>query len=82
MVIGTKALYGCQGIAGEWGHYLLEPQGPECYCGRRGCVETILSGPFLEHFYFECSGKRRPLPEIAARRAADRPMGLREPCGG
>lgn len=32
-------------IAGEWGHNILEPGGPECYCGRRGCVETFLSGP-------------------------------------
>jgi len=71
VVVGQRALYGCQGIAGEWGHNLLEPQGPECYCGRRGCVETILSGPFLERFYAECSGERRPLPEIAARRAND-----------
>ena len=71
VVVGQRALYGCQGIAGEWGHNMLEPLGPECYCGRRGCVETILSGPFLEHFYFERSGKRRPLPEIAARRADD-----------
>ena len=71
VVVGQRALYGCQGIAGEWGHNLLEPQGPECYCGRRGCVETILSGPFLERFYAECSGERRPLPEIAGRRAND-----------
>ena len=71
VVVGQRALYGCQGIAGEWGHNLLEPQGPECYCGRRGCVETILSGPFLERFYAERSGERRPLPEIAARRAND-----------
>ena len=71
VVVGQRALYGCQGIAGEWGHNLLEPQGPECYCGRRGCVETILSGPFLERFYAERSGERRPLPEIAARRTND-----------
>ena len=70
-VVGQRALYGCQGIAGEWGHNLLEPQGPKCYCGRHGCVETILSGPFLERFYAECSGERRALPEIAARRADD-----------
>ncbi|MBD3161204.1 MAG: ROK family protein, partial [Candidatus Eisenbacteria bacterium] len=36
---------GAQGIAGEWGHTILEPDGPPCYCGRRGCVETFLSGP-------------------------------------
>jgi fructokinase len=38
---------GPQHIAGEWGHNLLDPDGPPCYCGRRGCVETLLSGPGL-----------------------------------
>lgn len=38
---------GPQHIAGEWGHNVLEPDGPPCYCGRRGCVETFLSGPGL-----------------------------------
>ena len=71
VVIGTKALYGCQGIAGEWGHSVLDPEGPECYCGRRGCVETILSGPFLERFYAERANEHRTLSEIAARRGSD-----------
>ena len=71
VVIGTKALYGCQGIAGEWGHNVLDPEGPECYCGRRGCVETILSGPFLERFYAERANEHRTLSEIAARRGSD-----------
>jgi predicted NBD/HSP70 family sugar kinase len=71
VVIGKTALYGCQGIAGEWGHNLLDPEGPECYCGRRGCVETILSGPFLERFYAERAGERRTLSEIAERRGQD-----------
>jgi fructokinase len=38
---------GPQHIAGEWGHNVLEADGPECYCGKRGCVETFLSGPGL-----------------------------------
>jgi fructokinase len=71
VVVGQRALYGCQGIAGEWGHNLLDPEGPECYCGRRGCVETILSGPFLERFYAARADQHRALPEIAARRLED-----------
>ncbi len=42
---------GAQHIAGEWGHNVLEPDGPPCYCGRNGCVETFLSGPGLAHDY-------------------------------
>ncbi len=40
---------GAQHIAGEWGHNVLDPDGPLCYCGKRGCVETLLSGPGLVH---------------------------------
>jgi fructokinase len=59
---------GAQGIAGEWGHVPLEPRtGPACYCGRRGCVETYLSGPAIERAYEERCGVRRPLAEIASR---------------
>lgn len=42
---------GQQSIAGEWGHNVLETDGPPCYCGKRGCVETFLSGPGLLHDY-------------------------------
>lgn len=38
---------GPQHIAGEWGHHAIDPAGPACYCGQRGCVETLLSGPAL-----------------------------------
>jgi len=42
---------GPQHVAGEWGHHALDPEGPPCYCGQRGCVETFLSGPALESAY-------------------------------
>ena len=58
---------GTEGIGGEWGHNVLDPEGPECYCGLRGCVETFLAGPKLEEFYEERSSNRRPLAEIAER---------------
>ena len=64
VVVDGRVLYGCQGIAGEWGHNLLDPGGPDCYCGRRGCVETFLSGPHLERFYEQAAGRRRSLREI------------------
>ena len=38
---------GIHHIAGEWGHNVLEADGPACYCGKRGCVESLLSGPGL-----------------------------------
>jgi fructokinase len=54
---GMHAWDGAQGIAGEWGHVSLEPvTGPPCYCGRRGCIETYLSGPSFERDYAARSG--------------------------
>jgi predicted NBD/HSP70 family sugar kinase len=60
-----KTLIGRHGIAGEWGHNPLDPQGPECYCGRVGCVETMISGPALEEYYRTQTGNRIPLAEIS-----------------
>jgi fructokinase len=53
IAIDARALPGANGIAGEWGHVPLpspsrhEQPGPRCWCGRRGCIETWLSGPGL-----------------------------------
>lgn len=48
---------GPQHIAGEWGHNILEPDGPPCYCGKKGCVEKFLSGTGLRHAYQEFGGE-------------------------
>jgi fructokinase len=47
---------GPQRIAGEWGHNVLDPDGPPCYCGKHGCVETLLSGPGLARAYQAAGG--------------------------
>jgi len=69
VVFQDRALGGCQGIAGEWGHNVLDPGGPDCYCGRKGCVETFLSGPFLQKYYTSLAGHILTLPEIVQRHA-------------
>ncbi len=51
IVFYGKLHEGPQHIGGEWGHNILEPDGPPCYCGKRGCVETFLSGPGLVRDY-------------------------------
>jgi fructokinase len=54
IVVNGRLLTGANAIAGEWGHNPLPlPRAsdlplPQCYCGRRGCIETYLSGPALE----------------------------------
>jgi fructokinase len=59
-----QVLTGLQGIAGEWGHMRIDPNGPLCFCGHRGCVETLLSGAGLESRYVEQFGVKKPLKEI------------------
>jgi fructokinase len=51
IVINGQLIEGLQHIAGEWGHNVLETDGPPCYCGKHGCVETYLSGPGLARDY-------------------------------
>lgn len=75
IVIDGALLRGDGGIAGEWGHNPLpwpddeEARGPPCYCGKRGCIETWLSGPALERQYLARSGRAaeaRLIAEAAA----------------
>lgn len=51
-IIAEGQLYrGAHNSAGEFGHTMLDRQGPLCTCGSRGCVETFLSGPWLARRY-------------------------------
>jgi fructokinase len=65
-VIDGMVHTGLQAIAGEWGHMAIDPNGPPCYCGQRGCVETFISGSGLERRYFERTGAKRSVPEIVS----------------
>jgi fructokinase len=64
IVIDGKVWNGKQGIAGEWGHIFLDASGGPCYCGKSGCVETILSGPSLQRYFKQTSGIELNLREI------------------
>lgn len=70
-------LNGLQGIAGEWGHNVLDPNGHQCYCGKRGCNEQVLSGPALQRFYSEQSGVALSMKQIVMNyRAGNDPHAL------
>lgn len=58
IVINKNLVSGPQHIAGEWGHNVLIEDGPLCYCGKRGCVETFLSGPGLTRAFELLGGKK------------------------
>src|ERR1700682_6237745 len=76
IVVERRVLTGVNSIAGEWGHNALQLPAPRdhplplCYCGRRGCVETYLSGPGLAADLARESGDRLPADEITRRAAA------------
>lgn len=53
-------------IAGEWGHMVMAPNGAACYCGKRGCVETMLSGKGVEAALQRLSGEQLSMQEIVA----------------
>ena len=67
IVVNGSVINGRHGIGGEWGHNALDASGGMCYCGKEGCVETIISGPALERYYQKTSGNAVRLPEIYAR---------------
>jgi fructokinase len=73
IVVGGHVLDGPNAIAGEWGHNPLpwprddERPGPACFCGRRGCIETFLSGPGLERDHLHAAGEMLTSREIVAR---------------
>jgi fructokinase len=80
IVVQGSVLAGVNGIAGEWGHNPLFPLPGEaagcamlpadCYCGRRYCVETWLSGPALQQDHVRHGGMQLAAHEMACRAAA------------
>lgn len=65
IVYKGEVITGPQAIAGEWGHTSIDPKGPACYCGQRGCVETYISGGGAEALYGERFGEKKTFAEIA-----------------
>ncbi|REE96100.1 ROK family protein [Thermomonospora umbrina] len=47
LILGGRLVDGASGNAGHIGHVVVEPQGPPCKCGGRGCLEAIARGPGL-----------------------------------
>ena len=76
IIVDHRTLMGANRIGGEWGHNPLprptmeEVPGPECYCGRRGCIEAWISGPALAADHFRITGSEMPADMIAEFSAA------------
>jgi fructokinase len=70
IAVQGRVLTGPNGLAGEWGHNPLpwavagaDPQSA-CYCGQRGCLETLLSGPGLARDHGAATGQARSAEAI------------------
>ena len=46
-ILNNQPWRGTGGMAGEIGHIVVDPNGPVCLCGKRGCVERLASGPYM-----------------------------------
>lgn len=46
-ILNQRPWRGAEGMAGEIGHMVVDPAGPICLCGKRGCVERMTSGPYI-----------------------------------
>ena len=48
LVLDGRLLGGAAGNAGHVGHVVVDPDGPQCACGNRGCLEAVASGPAIQ----------------------------------
>ncbi|MDP5328043.1 MAG: ROK family protein, partial [Litorivicinaceae bacterium] len=67
IIAGGQLIRGAHGFAGEIGHMIVEPDGPLCPCGRRGCWERYASGNGLAHIARQAAegGKQKCILELA-----------------
>jgi fructokinase len=60
-------------IAGEWGHFSVDPAGARCWCGNTGCIETKISGAGAARAYQRKYAAKIPFEEIVARHRIGEP---------
>jgi predicted NBD/HSP70 family sugar kinase len=70
LIVHGNIIEGRHGLGGEWGHNVLDPDGSACYCGKKGCVEQVISGPALEDFYYRSSGQKLSLKSVLERHSS------------
>ncbi len=72
IAVHGRVLTGPNGLAGEWGHnplpWAVAGEDPmfDCYCGQRGCTETLLSGPGMAREHRHFGGAELSAAQIAA----------------
>jgi predicted NBD/HSP70 family sugar kinase len=64
MILSGRPYHGSLGVAGEIGHVLIDPKGPICRCGNRGCLETIASPVAVAALLERSIGRPVPIPAL------------------
>ena len=59
MIMNGQLVKGAAGVAGEFGHVTLDPNGPPCSCGNRGCWEVLASNAAAERYYAQSANAPR-----------------------
>jgi glucokinase len=78
IVLSDGSVYrGADSWAGEIGHTVIRPDGPECLCGARGCFERMCGGLWLERDYGKPAHQLLDDPEFAKRYVVDLAAGLK-----
>ncbi len=70
IVSGGRLVEGARRFAGEWGHMIVDPHGPPCPCGQRGCWERYASGEALGRLGRDAAVAGRA-PGLVARAGGD-----------
>jgi glucokinase len=63
-IVDGKVYTGSRGYASEYGHMTIDPNGPECHCGKKGCLESFVGSYALSARYKLISGEQRSAKEI------------------
>ena len=65
LILGGRIYQGAFGGAGEFGHIVVEEDGPVCPCGHRGCAEAVAAGPAIAKRYEKTTGVYKSAAEIS-----------------
>jgi predicted NBD/HSP70 family sugar kinase len=65
-IVAGQPYVGAGGTAGELGHTVIDPGGPICRCGNRGCLETMAGAPAVLGSLRDVHGDELTLPEAVA----------------
>ncbi len=76
-IVNGNLYRGADSYAAEIGHLTVRPDGPECLCGARGCLERMCSGIWMETDYGRSARELLRDPEFVRRYVVDLALGLK-----